>query len=98
VHDYSPSQSVREFIHSHLPQSKSGDSKDWGLRSSIKGRVKKNTSPTAGNFLTFQPARLSEASSCLPPHALGTLHSLSRLLGFSRSAVFSVFRDEASPI
>jgi hypothetical protein len=24
--------------------------------SSIKGKVKKNTSPSAGNFLTFQPA------------------------------------------
>jgi hypothetical protein len=43
------------------------------------------------NFLTFQTARLSEGSSCLPPHALGTLHSLSGLFGFSLIAVSSCF-------
>ena len=76
------------------------------LISSIKGKVKKNTSPWAGNVLTFQPARLSEGASCLPPHGLGLLHSRSQLLGFSLSAVFiaslrrssSILRPTSRPV
>ena len=58
------------------------------LRSSIKGKVKKNTSPPARNFLTFQPLSMSEVGFGLPPHRLGSLHSLSGLFGFSLLAVF----------
>src|ERR1700682_6540999 len=46
---------------------------------SIKGKVKKNTSPTAGYFLTFQPVCMSENVSGLPIHVLGSVHRVERL-------------------
>jgi hypothetical protein len=74
--------------------------------SSIKGKVKKNTSPPARNFLTFQPLSMSEVGFGLPPHRLGSLHSLSGLFGFSLLAVFiaplrrspSVLRPTSKPV
>jgi len=43
---------------------------------SIKGKVKKNTSPTTGFFLGFQPLSLSRMCSRLPFLELGTLQTL----------------------
>ena len=59
--------------------------------SSIKEKVKKNTSTAAGDFLTFQPMYMSKDGSDLPPHGLGSLHSRVRLFGFSLPAVFIVW-------
>ena len=61
------------------------------LISSIKEKVKKNTSTAAGDFLTFQPMYMSKDGSDLPPHGLGSLHSRVRLFGFSLPAVFIVW-------
>src|SRR5712675_253126 len=58
---------------------------------SIKGKVKKNTSPAAGYFLTFQPVLMSEDGSDFPSQGLGSVCSRTWLFGSSSPAVFIVW-------